>query len=50
MEIIQQTKESHTEAIDKGGTSISDYRRIDDKQAVSKLPAGLPKAVLSFGA
>lgn len=31
VEIIQQTKEVLTEAIDKGGTSISDYRRIDDK-------------------
>jgi formamidopyrimidine-DNA glycosylase len=31
VKIIQQTKEVLTEAIDKGGTSISDYRRIDDK-------------------
>jgi formamidopyrimidine-DNA glycosylase len=30
-EIIQQTKEVLTEAIANGGTSISDYRRIDDK-------------------
>ncbi len=31
VEIIQRTREVLTEAINKGGTSISDYRRIDDK-------------------